>query len=70
MEKKKTRKAIIAVPYANIRKQPDLKAEIKKVMQAGESVNVIEEAGDFFKLTIGYIKKELIQFIPEEAEEK
>ena len=70
MEKKKTKKAIIAVPYANIRKQPDLKAEIKRVMKAGESVNVIEEAGDFFKLTIGYIKKELIQFIPEEAEEE
>lgn len=70
MEKKKTKKALISVPYANIRKQPDMKAEIKKVMKAGESVNVIEEAGDFFKLTIGYIKKELIQFIPEEAEEE
>lgn len=68
MEKKKTKKALISVPYANIRKQPDLKAEIKKVMKAGESVNVIEEAGDFFKLTIGYIKKELVQFIPEEEE--
>lgn len=68
MEKKKTKKALISVPYANIRKQPDMKAEIKKVMKAGESVNVIEEAGDFYKLTIGYIKKELIQFIPEEEE--
>lgn len=68
MEKKKTKKALISVPYANIRKQPDMKAEIKKVLKAGESVNVIEEAGDFFKLTIGYIKKELIQFIPEEEE--
>lgn len=68
MEKKKTRKAIISVPYANIRKQPDMKSEIKKMMKAGESVNVTEEAGDFFKLTIGYIKKELIQFIPEEEE--
>lgn len=67
MEKKK---AVIRVPYANIRKKPSLEAEIKKVMKAGESVNVTEEAGDFFKLTIGYIKKELIQFIPEEAEEK
>lgn len=70
MEKKKTSKAVIIVPYANIRKQPDLKSEIKKIMKAGESVNVIEKAGDFYKLTIGYIKSDLIAFIPEEAEEE
>lgn len=66
MDKKKTKKATILVPYANIRKEPSLEAEIKKVMKAGEKVNVIDQTGDFYKLTIGYIKADLISMEEEE----
>jgi len=60
MKEKKTTTAVILVPFANIRKEPNMECEVKKVMKAGEKVNVIEKTGDFYKLTIGYIRSDLV----------